>query len=136
MRRASLIACVAIAAASLANASAAAAPLAAQTSDVQMVAVTVTPKALPGTGEWQFGVTMNTHVAPLDDDLPASAVLVDPQGRTYAPIAWRGDGPGGHHRKGVLAFAPVTPRPATIELRVQRRGEPTARSFKWVLSGP
>lgn len=113
-----------------------AAPLPAQTSDAQMVAVTVTPKELPATGEWQFGVTMNTHVAPLEDDLVASAVLVDAQGRTHAPLAWRGDGPGGHHRKGVLAFAPITPRPSAIELRVQRRGEPTARSFKWTLSPP
>ena len=115
---------------------AAAAPLAAQTSDAQMVAVTVTPKELPATGEWQFGVTMNTHVAPLEDDLAASAVLVDPEGRSHAPLAWRGDGPGSHHRKGVLAFAPITPRPAAIELRLQRRGEPIARSFKWTLLPP
>ena len=113
---------------------AAAAPLPPQTSDAQMVAVTVTPKDLPAAGEWKFEVTMNTHVAPLDDDLVASAVLVDPQGRTYAPVAWRGDGPGGHHRKGILAFAAVAPQPASIELRVQRRGEAVARTFKWSLA--
>ena len=137
MRCARLIAVVlATSAVTLTVVPAVGAPLPAQTSDAQMVAVTVTPKELPDKGEWQFGVTMNTHVAPLEDDLVASAVLVDAQGRTHAPLAWRGDGPGGHHRKGVLAFAPVTPRPSAIELRLQRRGEPTPRSFKWTLPPP
>lgn len=112
---------------------ASAGPLPARTSDAQMVAVTITPKDLPPAGEWQFDVAMNTHVSPLQDDLAASAVLVDPQGRTHAPVAWRGDGPGSHHRKGVLAFAPITPRPAAIELRLQRPGEAAPRSFKWTL---
>lgn len=137
MRRSRLIAC-GLAALFLATstAPASAAPLAARTTEAQMVTVTVTPKDLPASGEWQFEVSMNTHVAPLEDDVAASAVLVDDRGRTHAPLAWRGDAPGSHHRKGVLAFAPVTPRPAAIELRLQRRGEASPRSFKWTLPAP
>jgi hypothetical protein len=120
-------------AAAFAAFAAVAAPLPGRTSEVQMVSVTVTPKELPATGEWQFEVAMNTHVAPLEDDLAANAMLVDAQGRTYAPLAWRGDGPGAHHRKGVLAFAAIAPRPAAIELRLRRPGEATPRSFKWTL---
>ncbi|MBE7940714.1 MULTISPECIES: hypothetical protein [Ramlibacter] len=131
MRRSRLTALVVAAAFTVV--AAVAAPLPARTSEAQMVGVTITPKDLPASGEWQFEVTMNTHVTPLEDDLAASAMLVDGQGRTYAPLAWRGDGPGAHHRKGVLAFAPITPRRAAIELRSQRRGEATPRSFKWTL---
>jgi len=122
-----------VAAAAFTAFAAAAAPLVARTSDVQMVAVTVIPKDLPASGEWQFEVAMDTHVAPLEDDLAASATLLDGQGHTYAPLAWRGDGPGVHHRRGVLAFAPIAPRPVAVELRLQRRGEATPRSFKWTL---
>lgn len=137
MRRSRLIACgllaVFLAAATF---TVSAAPLAARTSEAEMVTVTITPKDLAAAGEWQFDVSMNTHVAPLADDLEASTVLVDDQGRAHAPLAWRGDPPGGHHRKGVLAFAPITPRPASIELRLQRRGEAAPRSFRWMLPAP
>jgi hypothetical protein len=133
MRRPRLSALVIVVAAAFAALAAVAAPLPARTTEAQMVSVTVTPKDLPASGEWQFEVTMNTHVAPLEDDLAANAVLVDGQGRTYAPLAWRGDAPGTHHRKGVLAFAAIAPRPAAIELRLQRRGEAAPRSFKWAL---
>jgi hypothetical protein len=134
MCRSRLIATVLAAAAiGLACLPSSAGPLPARTTDAQMVAVTITPKDLPAAGEWQFDVAMNTHVSPLEDDLAANAVLVDPQGRSHAPVAWRGDGPGSHHRKGVLAFAPITPRPAAIELRLQRPGEAAPRTFKWTL---
>lgn len=111
----------------------AAAPLDAQTSEVQMVSITVTPKNLAPAAEWRFDVAMNTHVRPLDDDLAASAVLIDAQGHAHAPLAWRGDPPGGHHRRVVLVFAPIAPLPPAIELRLQCRGEDAPRTFKWTL---
>jgi hypothetical protein len=86
-----------------------------------------------GAKAWEFDVTFNTHVQPLAEDLTKSAFLVDPSGRRHAPLAWRGDGPGGHHRKGVLVFAPLEPRPATVELQIQRVGERLPRSFIWRL---
>lgn len=113
-------------------ATAAAPALQARTSDEQMVTVTVTPR-VPVAGSWEFDVSFNTHVQPLGDDMMKAAALVDPAGAAHAPLAWRGDGPGGHHRKGVLVFAPLQPRPQSIELRIQRAGEPAPRSFAWEL---
>jgi hypothetical protein len=49
-----------------------------------------------------------------------AAVLVDDRGVEHRPAGWKGDPPGGHHRKGTLEFAPVAPRPGAVELRVQR----------------
>jgi len=107
-------------------------PLQARTSSEQMVTVTVVPHDLAAKS-WEFEVSLNTHVRPLDDDLMKSAMLLDAAGRRHAPLAWRGDGPGGHHRKGVLVFAPLEPRPPAIELLLQRAGEQAPRSFKWQL---
>lgn len=102
----------------------------AQSSDVQKVTVRVVPRVLSGSA-WEFEVTFDTHVRALDDDLMRSATLVDGQGKPHGPTAWKGDGPGSHHRKGVLVFAALDPRPQSIELRIQRPGEPAPRVFKW-----
>lgn len=103
-----------------------------QTSSESMVMITVTPRA-EGAGAWEFDVALNTHSGALDDDLMKSAVLVTADGRQFAPKAWRGDAPGGHHRKGVLSFESVEPATAAVELRIRRPGEPAARSFRWAL---
>lgn len=104
--------------------------LRAQSTEAQMVTVTVTPHQLAAGKAWEFDVAFSTHVQPLDEDLMQSAFLVDASGQRRGPLAWRGDGPGGHHRKGVLVFAPLEPRPATVELQIQRSGESVPRSFK------
>ena len=74
---------------------------------------------------------LETRSQDLTDDLESSATLVADNGAKHAPTAWEGDPPGGHHRKGVLRFAPVTPRPEAIELRILRPGESSPRSFRW-----
>jgi len=96
------------------------------------VTVKVEPRALAPAG-WDFHVTFDTHTQELKDDLLKSAVLVADGGKPAAPVAWNGDPPGGHHRKGVLRFAAVAPSPVQIELRIQRPGEPAARIFRWEL---
>jgi len=108
------------------------APLPSRTSNEQMVTVKVTPHDLAAKS-WEFDLVLDTHVRPLDDDLMKSAVLLDAAGGRHAPLAWRGDGPGGHHRKGILVFAPLEPRPPAIELQLQRAGEAAPRIFKWQL---
>lgn len=113
--------------------SANAAQLRAQSTEAKMVTVTVTPHELVGAKVWEFDVAFNTHVRPLSEDLTKSAFLVDTAGQRHAPLAWRGDAPGGHHRKGVLAFAPLEPRPATVELQIQLLGESAPRGFMWRL---
>ena len=116
------------------SAAALAAPvLSPRTSSESMVTITVTPHS-GNAGEWEFDVALNTHSGALDDDLLKSAVLVTADGKRFTPTAWRGDGPGGHHRSGVLRFESTGPSPSAVELRIQRTGEAAPRSFRWALN--
>ena len=113
---------------------AASAELATQKSSERGVTVAVTPPELSSNARtWDFKIVLDTHSGDLSDDLLKTAVLLDATGTQYAPVAWDGAAPGGHHREGVLKFKPVSPTPATIELRITRPGEPQARSFRWQL---
>lgn len=96
------------------------------------VTVQVTPRADSG-GTWEFEFALNTHSGDLSEDLAKAVVLVADGGTSYAPVAWQGDPPGGHHRKGVLRFQAISPQPQAIELKLQRPGEPSPRSFRWQL---
>lgn len=108
--------------------------LATQKSAERGVTVSARPLDLsPAAQRWMFEVVLDTHSADLSDELAKTAVLVDDRGSEHRPAAWKGDPPGGHHRKGTLDFAPVVPRPGTVELRVQRPGEPVPRVFRWRL---
>ena len=110
-----------------------AATLAQQVSSEHGVTVRVTPRDLaPAAKAWDFDMVLETHSQDLTDDLKAEASLVA-DGAKQPPRAWQGPPPGGHHRTGVLSFAPVTPRPETIELRLLRPGESSPRSFRWTL---
>jgi len=112
----------------------AAAPLERVTSSAGGVMVAVQPVDLaPGAKSWDFDVSLNTHVHPLEQDLARVSVLVDANGARHAPLAWKGDPPGGHHRKGVLEFAPVSGSPAYVELQIRDVGTPEARTFRWQL---
>jgi len=119
----------------LASAAAVAAkPLERVTSSAGGVTVAVQPVDLsPGAKSWDFNVTLNTHVSPLGQDLTKVSVLIDANGGRHAPLAWKGDPPGGHHRKGVLEFAPIGASPAYIELQIRDVGTPDARTFRWQL---
>lgn len=98
------------------------------------VTVLAKPDALAGDARnWSFEVRMDTHSQDLSDDLVRASVLVDDTGKQYTALGWHGTPPGGHHRKGVLRFAPIKPRPAAIELQIQRAGEPAPRRFRWPL---
>lgn len=109
-----------------------AAPIAMQSSTVSGVTVNATPIALSGE-RWEFEIVLETHSGDLGDDLAKSTTLVADNGAALSPVAWRGDPPGGHHRKGVLEFKAVTPPPARLELRIVRAGEPAPRVFSWPL---
>ena len=115
-------------------ASSAAPAFAAQSSDDAGVRVVVTPVALgPGMTIWEFEVVMDTHTKPLEEDLAQSAVLVDEAGRRYRPVAWQGDPPGGHHRKGILQFSAPGDMPKTVELQIDGVGGAGVRTFHWQL---
>lgn len=118
---------------SLATLPAAAQPAtpAVQSTTAQGVTVKVTPPDFAATGTWAFKVVLDTHSQVLSDDLLQSVVLVTDDGREIKPAGWKGAAPGGHHREGLLEFAVPDPAPKSVELRMQRPGEATARSFRW-----
>ncbi len=107
--------------------------LAARSNDMGGVRVVVTPKAVAPKSDWEFTVTMDTHIKPLNADLTKTAVLVDDSGRKYMPLSWQGDKPGGHHRKGVLRFAAPSERIKSFELQIQGLGGENQRVFQWTM---
>ncbi|MDE2230429.1 MAG: hypothetical protein KGL11_15520 [Alphaproteobacteria bacterium] len=105
--------------------------------DQGQVMVTVTPLALSNTADpWRFDVQINTHVAPITQDLAAVSVLNDGKGHKEKASAWQGDPPGGHHRHGVLIFKPITPLPESVTLTIRQVGAVPVRTFAWKLSNP
>jgi hypothetical protein len=126
--RRSLIALLALA---FSVAVAAAGALPTQSSSAGGVTVKATPRSLSGP-VWEFELVFDTHTQNLEDD-PAKSASLHAGGETAAPLAWQGDPPGGHHRKGVLRFKAVRPLPAALELRLRRADEPSARIFRWGL---
>jgi hypothetical protein len=112
----------------------AAAQLATQKSSANGVTVVVTPGNFAADAKtWEFAVVLDTHTQDLSDDLASSAVLVDDRGNEFKALAWEGAAPGGHHRKGVLKFKAIEPKPQALELRINRQGEAKARIFRWSL---
>ena len=109
-----------------------AAPLAMQSSTVSGVTIKATPTAVTGE-RWSFEIELETHSGDLSDDLVKSASLAADDGAALSPLDWRGDPPGGHHRKGTLEFRAVGPPSAHIELKILRAGEPAPRVFGWQL---
>jgi len=110
----------------------AAASLPPQKSNESGVTVQVTPRGLTGP-QWEFDITFNTHSQDLKDDPLKNAALVVDGAAPLAPSGWKGDDPGGHHRKGVLSFKAPAASPAKLELRLQRPEEPAPRVFRWQL---
>ncbi len=108
-----------------------AAGLPAQTSNQGGVTIKVTPLGFQGPA-WDFDVMLETHTQNLEDDLAKSSTLFA-DGKHVAPTSWKGDPPGGHHRKGVLRFDAMSPAPASVELQIARPGEAVPRAFRWTL---
>ena len=101
-----------------------------QTNSEGAVTITVTPKNLSD-GTWDFEIALDTHSEELSVDLAAVAILVDDQGKEYSALAWEGDPPGGHHRVGVLSFAPITTQSRSVMLIIRQLGGVQERSFVW-----
>ncbi len=107
--------------------------LAAQTSDERGVKVTVSAMNLYKEVEtWDFEVTLESHTQDLKIDMAKSSILIA-DGKQYAPLGWEGAPPGGHHRKGILRFKAITPKPASVELQIRLISDPSPRSFRWPL---
>lgn len=110
-----------------------AAELAPQISNEREIKVTATLQNTPSEAKtWDFEVVLETHTKALNDDLAKSSVLIA-DGKQYMPSGWEGAPPGGHHRKGLLRFKAIVPRPASVELQMRLAGDSAPRSFKWLL---
>lgn len=90
-----------------------------------------TPKNIQG-DVFEFEVVMDTHSVVLDQDMVAVSKLIGDREIEYKPILWKGDGPGGHHRKGILRFERIVPKPSSIRLMIFDVGS-AERSFAWDL---
>ena len=101
-----------------------------RTSAQDGVTIKATPRAVSASA-WEFKIVFDTHSQALTDDPGKTAKLVGDGGVSYAPSAWQGDAPGGHHREGTLRFDGVAPAPAYLELHIQRAGEKAPRVFRW-----
>jgi hypothetical protein len=109
--------------------------LAVRTNDAGGVRVVVKPKAIEaGASIWEFEIVMDTHTKPLSDDLSRVAALVDASGRRYLPLAWQGDPPGGHHRKGVLRFPAPDIKSGKVELQISGVGGVESKVFQWQIN--
>ena len=135
MRSPRLILVLALATAVAAGANArmaSAGELAQQTSSDRGVTVRAKPVDVATSAKaWTFEIVLETHRVDLTDDVQRIATLAGTGGVAQNAKAWEGDPPGGHHRKGLLRFAPIAPRPDGIELRILRPGESAPRSFRW-----
>lgn len=98
------------------------------------VMVLVTPLSMSNTENWRFAVQLTTHVAPITQDIAAVSVLSDGKGHDEKPLAWQGDPPGGHHRKGVLLFKSISPLPDSVTLKIRQVGSVPERAFTWKLT--
>jgi len=110
----------------------AAADLPARTTSLGGVSLKVTSQSLSATA-WDFYLLFETHVQEITDDLVKNSALIADGAAPVAPFEWKGDPPGGHHRRGVLRFKPPSPAPRTVELRIQRPGEAGPRVYRWEL---
>lgn len=109
-----------------------AAPGDTRTSDAAGVRVVVTPKAIDASAKvWEFEIAMDTHIRPLSEDVAAAAVLVDDAGHRSTAVAWQGDPPGGHHRRGVLRFDVPSEKLKAFELQLTGVGGADIRTFRW-----
>ena len=114
--------------------SASAVTLAQQSNQASGVSISAKPDDLSANASaWSFQIALNTHSGSLDDNLAQSATLVDAAGKAHAALGWEGDPAGGHHRKGVLRFKPISPLPEAVELRILLSGENAPRLFRWKL---
>lgn len=106
-----------------------------QTNRQGVVTIKVTPRVVSASAAaWRFEVVLDTHSAALTQEMRDVAVLSGDAGGEYQPTAWEGDPPGGHHREGVLVFAPISPMPTSLTLKIRGVAGVPERIFTWTVS--
>ena len=102
-----------------------------QTLEAASVTVKVTPLLLINGESPAFAIAMDTHSVDLAGDMLKMVLLRDDSGKEYAPTAWDGAGPGGHHREGKIMFAAMTTNPKSLTLVVKNLAGVPERAFTW-----
>lgn len=77
-----------------------------------------------------FTITLDTHATELDADITQATLDVD--GTAWPVADWSGDGPGGHHRSGLLRFTAGGRPTGTAVLTLNDLPEPVA--VTWTLA--
>ena len=91
------------------------------------VEVRVTPRRLTGRSA-SFDVVLDNHEIELTGDYAAGSTL-QVAGQQWGPATWSGDGPGGHHRQGVLSFAASASSTGPVTLRIGNLPAPVALTW-------
>ncbi len=97
------------------------------------VTVDVKPMTFAPGQPAKFEVRMSTHSVELGEDMATVSTLMDDVGREYRPVNWDGDGPGGHHRSGVLEFPALEGSPKSVTLVIRNIAKVSERVFQWNL---
>lgn len=105
--------------------------LASRTVEAGAVDVKIEPRQLDAQGAI-FKITLDTHSVELSTDLTESASL-DVGGVAWSVSGWSGDGPGGHHREGTLAFMPGGAPAGAVRLVI--KGLPELVDVTWTVAG-
>ena len=95
------------------------------------VTVEIEPRRIDRAGA-EFTITFDTHSVELDLDVAAHARLTV-GGISWPDATWTGDGPGGHHRVGVLRFESESSATGRVDLRLD--GLPAPVTATWTLPG-
>ncbi len=101
-----------------------------QTNNEGTMTVIVTPKRAAA-GSWEFEVQIDNHVQEVSQDMVAVSSIITPAGVTFAPSAWQGDPPGGHHRTGTLTFDSLPARTTSFTLTIRELGGVATHTFTW-----
>lgn len=104
-----------------------------QTKEGGNVTVIVTPTAIAAGKPATFQMVFDTHSVDLDFDVAAAAELRDEQGNSYGTATWKGDPPGGHHRKGILTFLTPLKQISSPSLILKDIAGVKERTFVWKL---
>jgi len=90
----------------------------AQTKQVGVVDVEITPKHLARGREMVFTVSLDNHSIDLNYDYTKIVVVVDDTGNIYKPVNWKGES-AGHHVSGDLVFNKLSGKASRVGLNIK-----------------
>jgi hypothetical protein len=102
-----------------------------RTVDAAGVAVKIEPQQIDATGA-AFRISFDTHSVDLEFDVTQIAHLTVADA-PWTASSWAGDGPGGHHRSGLVRFSSGGAPAGTAVLHLSGLPEPVVAS--WTLIG-